>query len=170
MGTRWVTLLVLRWEWSAGGLWTVVLGRWVTIVSGWLTNVDVPLSLPAVLEVMDKRMMNLTLWTKVQNQPEKSQFGPKRRPSWFHWLKHETQLHVQVRAQQLFRPCKQTQRDPKLECQKEGINMLKVWCPSITHMWGTVNLHTKYTRNTALQITFYWAKQLILSDFLSYIA
>lgn len=52
------------------GLWVVELGWFGSLLSGSLTNVEVALSLPAVLEVMDKRMANLTLWAKVQHQSE----------------------------------------------------------------------------------------------------
>lgn len=47
-----------------------ILGGFGSLLSNWLTNVEVALSLPAVLEVMDKRMANLTLWAKVQHQSE----------------------------------------------------------------------------------------------------
>lgn len=83
----WTRLLKLRWKrWSEGeGFELVDLGWTGSLVSGWLTNVEMALSLPAVLEVMDKWMANLTLWAKVQDQPEKSLFGfcPKRGPYWF---------------------------------------------------------------------------------------
>lgn len=58
---------------------------WVWLLSGRLTNVEVTLSLPAVLEVMDKWVSNLTLWAKVQHQLEKNKVfsGPDHRKQRF---------------------------------------------------------------------------------------
>lgn len=54
------------------GFWVVELGCFGSLLCGRLTNVEVALSLPAVLEVMDKWMANLTLWAKVQHQSEEN--------------------------------------------------------------------------------------------------
>lgn len=77
VGRSW-TILEQKWaKVKCKGFWMVELGRFGSLISDWLTNVDVPLSLPAVLEVMDKWMANLTLRAKVQHQSEKSSlFAP----------------------------------------------------------------------------------------------
>lgn len=50
-------------EVTKGGKWGVWFG---SLAAGWLTNVEVALSLPAVLEVMDKWVANLTLQATVK--------------------------------------------------------------------------------------------------------